>query len=442
MSQKLLGIDIPEGLRKSNFYALFLSTAFIMAVYMIPTIVLPRFLKEVIGVPQKSFGEINSAIQNIGTITSILFLSLIGSLSDRHGRKILLLSGLSGATLSFILYYYSPVIGNFLGINPLWLVFLFSLLLSLSMTFAFPQIVTLVADYTDRRSRGKSMAIMSTMMGVGITLSFIFFSLIQKRIGSANVFLIGAFFMFLTLIVVKFFIVDHMPHKSKEMPVKRNSVIKTWKEDSSVIEKSQGLKVCFFSHFAASSDRIMLGVFLNIWVVRVAGDFNITPAKATAMCGIIIGLSSMVALVSTMFWGIFVDRFGRMPVLAFGLLSSGIGFSLIGIISNPFSLEVKLCGILTGLGVAAVSVSTSSLTADFAPKKILGSVFSISNAIGFLGTLFFVQLGGFLFDYVGFSRPFSLVGAIELIAFIYVISKWKHVPKITRDTKISHEIQH
>ncbi len=286
------------------------------------------------------------------------------------------------------------------------------------------------------------MAIMSTMMGVGVTLSFVSFSLIQKRIGSAKVFLLGAFFVFLTLIIAKLFIVDHMPHKSKDMTAKRNSVIKNWKDVSSVIEKSQGLKVCFFSHFAASSDRIMLGIFLNIWVVRVAGDFNLTPAKATAMGGMIIGLSSVVALVSTMFWGIFVDRFGRMPVLATGLLSSGIGFSLIGTISNPFSLEVKLCGILTGLGVAAVSVSTSSLTADFAPKKILGSIFSISNAIASLGTLFFVQLGGFLFDYVGFSRPFTLVGAAELIAFIYTISKWKQVPKITRDTKISHEVQH
>ena len=79
MPKKLFGIDIPDELEKSNYYALFLSTALVMLVYMIPTIVLPRFLKEIIGVPEKSFGEINSAIQNIGTVTSILPFTLVGA---------------------------------------------------------------------------------------------------------------------------------------------------------------------------------------------------------------------------------------------------------------------------------------------------------------------------------------------------------------------------
>jgi len=439
LSKKLFGINIPSELSKSNYYALFISTGLIMMAYMIPTIILPRFLKETIGISDADFGEINSTIQNIGTITSILFLAFVGSLSDKHGRKILLLSGLLGTTVAFVLYSYSPKIGTLLGLSPLWFIFLFQFLLSFSMVFAFPQLVTLAADYTESRSRGKLMAISATMMGLGITISFLFLSQLQKTIGVSNLLLVGAFLTFLTFLIVKFFIVDHMPHRSKEIPAKRNSTIKNWKEVSAVVEKIPGLKVCFFSSFAASADRIILGAFLTIWAVRVAKDFHITPARATALGGIIIGLSSLVALISTPFWGMLVDRFGRMQIITSGLFLKGLGFFLIGMTSNPFSTEVKLYGVLTGLGVAGAAVGTSSLAADLAPKRILGSIFSISSAIGSIGTLFFFQFGGFLFDYVGFSRPFSLVGIADFIVLAFAISKWKQVPKITKHIQFQQE---
>jgi len=442
LNKKFFGIDIPPELKKSNFYGLFVSTALVMMGYMIPSILLPRFLKEIIGVSEESFGEITSVVHNIGTVTSILFLSLVGSLSDRHGRKILMILGLLGATISFILYSYSPSIGTLLGIKPLWLVFLFQFFLSFSMIFVFPQLITLVADYTESRSRGKSMAISSTMMGIGVTVSFVFFSQVQKKIGSGNVFLLGAFFTFLTLIIVEIFIVDRMPHSIKERATKRNSIIENWREVSSAVERIPGLKVCFCSSFAASADRIILGIFLTTWVVRVARDFNMTPARATAMGGMIIGLSSLVALISTPFWGILVDKFGRMQIITSGLFLKGLGFFLIGLISNPFSIEVKLSGVLTGLGVAGVSVGTSALAADLAPKRILGYIFSISSAIGSLGSLFFIQMGGFLFDYIGFSRPFSLVGTADLLVLTFAISKWKQVPRITKDMKFHPEFHH
>lgn len=431
MSKKILGIDIPSGLSKRNFSALFISTGLVMMVYMIPTIILPRLLKESIGIPEADFGRINSITQNIDTVTSILFLSLVGSLSDKHGRKILMLIGLLGVSVAFTLYSCSLPVGVFFKVNPLWFVFLFQFVLSFSMIFVFSQLMTLVADYTERRSRGKAMAISSTMIGIGITISFVFFSQLQKQIGVTNLLLVGALLTSLTFLIVKFFIVDRMPHKEREISAKRNSTIKNWKEVSSVVEKSPGLKVCFFTSFVTSSANIILGAFLTIWAVKVAGNFNLTPAEATAFGGMVIGLSSLVALVSTFFWGMLVDRYGRMQVIATGLLLNGIGFFLIGMTSNPFSSEVKLYGVLTGLGSAGVSVGFTSLLADLAPKKILGSIFGISTAIGSLGTLFFFQLGGFLFDYVGFSSPFSIVGIADLIAFTYAISKWKQVSRIS-----------
>ncbi len=430
--RKILGIHIADDLKISNFAGIFLVCALIMLAYMIPTIALPRFLKETVGIGNKNFGTINSAIQIIGSLTNIIFLGYVGFLSDRYGRKILLSYGMLFAALAFVIYSLPIFFSSLFGVSALIFVFAFHFFFSLAMTFAFPQMITITADYTSFKSRGKAMAVASTMMGVGVTGSFFFFSKIQLSFGVLSLFFIGAGLCFVTYLITTFLIVDRYPERHKKNIGESGQKEKSWKIVFDELKKNKGLKFCIVSTFPASVDRIILGIFIFIWAVESAPDFGMSHAKATAMAGIVVGLSSLCALLSTPFWGIAADRLGRMPILVSGLTLKGAGFLLIGISSSPFALQVKLAGILTGLGVAAVSVGTSTLTADLSPKKILGSVLGVSNTVGSLGTLTFVQIGGILFDQVSHSSPFAIVGVADIAALIYGLTVWKHIPKITR----------
>ncbi|RMF95599.1 MAG: MFS transporter [Candidatus Schekmanbacteria bacterium] len=438
--KKFLGIHIAEDLKTYNFVGIYLICAILMLAYMIPTIALPRFLKETIGVGDKNFGTINSAIQIIGSLTNIFFLGYVGFLSDRFGRKILLSYGMLCAALSFIIYSLPPYFSSVFGISPLLFVFIFHFFFSLSMTFAFPQMITITADYTNFKSRGKAMAVASTMMGIGVTGSFFIFSKLQDSFGVLSLFFIGAGVCFVTFLIAKFMVVDRFVEKHKKNKETKTSAKQNWKIVLEELKTNKGLTFCIVSTFPASVDRIILGIFIFIWAVQSAPDYGLSHAKATAMAGIVVGLSSLCALISTPFWGIAADRISRMPIVVLGLFLKGTGFLLIGFSSSPFSLQVKLAGILTGLGVAAVSVGTTTLTADLSPKKILGSVLGVSNTVGSLGTLTFVQLGGIIFDWISHSSPFALVGIADAAALIYGLSVWKDIPKINKhsDFRDSH----
>ena len=431
--KKFLGIDVAEDLKAVNFAGIYIICALLMLAYMIPTIALPRLLKETIGVGDTNFGTINSAIQILGSLTNIIFLGYVGFLSDRYGRKFLLTYGMLFASLAFVIYSLPLFFSSVFGVSALIFVFIFHFFFSLAMTFAFPQMITITADYTSFKSRGKAMAVASTMMGVGVTGSFFLFSKVQYTYGVLSLFFLGAGICFITFLIGKFMVIDRYSERHKKnREEKDESAGQKWKIVFAELKKNRGLKFCIVSTFPSSVDRIILGIFIFIWAVESAPEYGISNAKATAMAGIVVGLSSLCALLSTPFWGIVVDRIGRMPILVTGLTLKGSGFLLIGLASSPFSLQVKLAGILTGLGVAAVSVGTSTLTADLAPKKILGSVLGVSNTVGSLGTLSFVQIGGIIFDQISHSSPFLLVGLADMTALIYGLTVWKDIPKINR----------
>src|SRR3989338_7287732 len=102
--KKFLGIVVQKGLTKFNFIALFLATFFVGFLMITPTVFIPRFLIEIIEIKEENLGRINSTLANIDQILAILLFGYIGALSDRKGRKILLVLGLLGAGISYFLF--------------------------------------------------------------------------------------------------------------------------------------------------------------------------------------------------------------------------------------------------------------------------------------------------------------------------------------------------
>src|SRR3990170_4689500 len=89
---------------KYTFIALFLATFFVGFLMITPTVLIPRFLIEIIEIKEENSGRINSTLANIDQILAILLFGYIGALSDRKGRKILLVLGLLGAGISYFLF--------------------------------------------------------------------------------------------------------------------------------------------------------------------------------------------------------------------------------------------------------------------------------------------------------------------------------------------------
>lgn len=100
-----------------------------------------------------------------------LFAPLWGMLSDRIGRRPVLLVGLAGSTVFYALFALVTQLGNsgpIFGLSPL--IWLFVTRIGAGISGAtIPTAQAYIADCTDEKSRGKGMAIIGAAFGIGFT---------------------------------------------------------------------------------------------------------------------------------------------------------------------------------------------------------------------------------------------------------------------------------
>jgi MFS family permease len=173
-------------------------------------------------------------------------------------------------------------------------------------------------------------------------------------------------------------------------------------------------------------------------MVYMAEKSGLSPVKATAKGGIVMLVVGLVCLIAFPIIGMLLDRWGRVPMIIIGLLSAGIGFCLIAATKNPFSPMIYFYASLTGVGFSAATVGANTLAADASPKPLLGSILGGLNTMQPIGILLFLQLGGFLFDRVGYWSPFALKGIASAACGIWIFAIRKGII-IPRQDGMSHE---
>ena len=116
-------------------------------------------------------GAILGCLMASFSMMQFLFAPLWGRLSDRIGRRPVLLVGLAGSTISYFLFALVTQLGNngpILGLSPLVWLFVTRIGAGISgATISTAQ--AYIADCTDEKSRGRGMAMIGAAFGIGFT---------------------------------------------------------------------------------------------------------------------------------------------------------------------------------------------------------------------------------------------------------------------------------
>ena len=161
----------------------------------------------------------------------------------------------------------------------------------------------------------------------------------------------------------------------------------------------------------------MLGLFLILPVFSIYAT-QLPSGKDLALVGLVLGAYGLTQTFLQIAYGAASDRFGRKPVIVFGLILFAVG-SFVAAGSHD------IYGIIGGRvlqGAGAISAAVTALAADLTREQHLTKVMAmIGSSIGLVFALSMVG-APLLYASIGMPGIFSLTGILSLLA-IYVVLK-------------------
>ncbi|MBF0143860.1 MAG: MFS transporter [Magnetococcales bacterium] len=412
----------PE-LRAYHHNALYLVVAIVMIFLTLVLALQPLHLRHVLGLARDNAGFVNANIQVITELVDLLFVGYLGYVSDRIGRIPLMVYGFLLAGVTAFVAPFDREIGAFLGVSALVIFYLVRVLMSLGGTLVWPQVATLAGDYTRAEDRPRFLANVGFMMAFGVTLVYAILMQLPERIGlTLTMWLAGGIALVGAWLARSFLVEAAAPRDERKFPLR---------EVIELVKKEPGLRLSFLSAFTSRNDMVIIGLFLMTWFVYFADLIpGLSQSQAASRGGIVVGILGVVVLLSIPLWGRLALRLGRVSAVALGLFLSGFGFASMGLILDPFSWWILAPVLIIGIGQAGCILVPQTLAMDLAPEGIRGSVLGVFNTVGCFGVIFFLQVGGVLFDWIGPTAPFVFTGVVNLLLFGYALFVANVVEKI------------
>ncbi|OSM08639.1 magnetosome biogenesis transporter MamH [Magnetofaba australis] len=383
----------------------------------------PLFLRMVLDLERENAGFVNANIQVITEVMDLILVGYLGYLSDRYGRIPIMMYGFIVAGATALLTPFVGDLALWFGLDALLLYYVARTLMSLGTTAVWPQISTLTGDYTSVEERPKLLAKVGFMMAFGATLVYAILMQLPEYAGIKVVMLLPAFIALIGAWLTRNFLVETASRlEARKFPLRR--VLDT-------VKRKPELRLSFLAAFSSRNDMVIIGLFLMTWFIYF-GDLltNVDHNMAAAKAGFVIGYIGVVVLLSIPVWGWLIETKGRVESVLLGLFLSGLGFIGFGFIINPMTWWSLLPATLVGLGQAGCLLAPQILALDHAEEEIRGSVMGAFNTAGCIGVIFFLQVGGLLFDWVSPTAPLLFTGVANILIMGYGLTL---LPKSRRE---------
>lgn len=326
-----------------------------------------------------------------------IFAPVWGRISDRVGRKPVLVATLMGLGISHCILGWAPsLIWLFVGRMAAGL---FGANISTATAY--------IADVTTPENRAKGMGLIGAAFGLGFLVGPAVGGLLAKW-GYDLAAFAAAGFSFLSFVFAIFFL--HEPQVSAEIRRQHRNrpSMEIWK--LVLGQKKTALVILLF--FLVTLGMAQLETSFGLFLLK---RFGLDAFHA----GLFLALMAFI-MVCIQGGGIgkLVKKFGEVKlVLAGALLMAGALLWGAFVFNVWFLIPVM---IFYGAGFAMASPSLQSLVSRSAPADIQGSVMGVYHSFGSLARILGPLLAGFLFDRAGISFPFVAASLVFIICFVLV----------------------
>ncbi len=337
---------------------------------------------------------------------------ILGALSDKYGRKPVLLASIAGTSLSYFVFAYAIITKNI----PL----LFASRIIDGLTGGNISVAqAVIADSTTPENRAKVFGAIGAAFGLG----FIFGPFLGGILSSPSVlpffsastpFIFSGLLALFNVISIRYFFVESIKHKDVERK------IDLWASFKNIAnaQKFQAIRMLFLVSFLFNAGFAFFTSFFNVYLTN---KFDFSPAQIGnffAYVGIWIIITQVVVVRRLS------GRFKEVDLLGPAYIASSIGILLYLLPQVPWQLLiiVPLASIPNGIQMANFNALLTKKT----DERVRGEVLGISSSVNSLGQSLPPLFAGAIAAYTASYVPVLLASFTVLSAglvFIYKIKK-------------------
>jgi MFS transporter, DHA1 family, multidrug resistance protein len=379
-----LGVENPLETKRA-LPILFLVMFLVMIGFGIIIPVLPFYAEE-IGANPTQLG----LLMAVYSLMQLIFAPFWGKLSDRIGRKPIMMMGIAGLALSFFMQAMA---------TELWMLFAARIIGGILSSANMPTAMAYVADITTPENRGKGMGIIGAATGLGFVFGPAIGGVFSKT--SMNLpFYIAGFSSLITLVLVFFLLKESIQKRAENTPR----------------EKKQSLWAAFSG---AASVLYLLQLLISLSLSGLEATFAYFAAEKANLNAVSLGYIFMImgfasAIVQGGLVGKLTKKYGEGTVIQGGIIVSAIGFALILLVDSFITAAIFLT--IFGIGNGVIRPSVSSLLTKTSTSGH-GSATGLLSSFDSLGRIIGPPLGGWLFS-LAIGLPYVSGAIISVLAFI------------------------
>lgn len=327
---------------------------------------------------------------------------ILGMISDRKGRRPVLLISLSSSAIGWLIFAFSKTI---------WGLFLGRIIDGLAAGNISSAQNYLIDISKDEKERIKNLGLIGAIFGI----SFIIGPLAGGVLSGINVklpFIVVGTLASLNAVLAYFFLpeTNHDRNTNKISLNPFSPIIKAFKNKNVLPLYISWL----LFGIAVSLNQSIFALYINkvfSWTV-VASGFLMT------LIGVIISLNQAFLLKK-----VWLKYFKESLLMIWIWIPFAIGYFMMAI---PLKFAFLFGLIITALGQSIMHVVMNSQTIGFAEKKQQGEMMGILSSFMSLSMILGPIIGGIVYT-IGTSLPFVLSGIILFIIFIFIFKKYKHI---------------
>ncbi len=376
--------------QKRQLLVLFLTLLMVMVGFGIILPILP-FYAQSMGATATHLGLLFATY----SLMQFLFSPWWGRVSDRLGRRPVLLLGLLGMALSFALFGLS---------RALWMLFAARVLGGFLSSALLPTAMAYVADSTSYEQRGQGMGLLGAAMGLGMVVGPGLGGFLVLGGNPGVPFFVAAGLTVLVALLAWAALPESLGPEARvrAQGLHERGPFSLYRQLVRSLTSPVGL-ILLLAFISQSAFASLFGTFALFAKAKLGFGEREMAAVFTA-----IGLIAVVG--QGLLVGPVIKRWGEARTVQIGLLLSSVGFLIVPLAYNLPSL-LGLSGLL-GLGNALLSPALSALVSKRAAPDQQGSILGVLNSYLSLGRIVGPIAGGALFDVLGYSSPYLAAGAL------------------------------